>query len=224
MEGRTIRAKTAVGRLPLHIALFNNMSCEIIEMLLDAENDRQPDLMSEGIYQWDHGMLPIHIACLNGLDSKIIKLLADRDAKLLADRHLTLWEDREAKSTLFAKLKIGKKSAALASSGPQASLIQNSDQNNMRKDELDEDTEFLSGMRPLHLCLLTKSNESCRVLLLAEKQHSQKKGSNRRGIQQQAVMVDEMNERTCLHLAVRVVHHVIHVVSSLFTPLTFGSV
>ncbi len=209
--GVTVRAKTAVGRLPLHIALFDSMPYDIIEMLLDAEHDSgSSDLKPEGIYQWDHGMLPIHIACLNGLDSEILKLLVHRDA---------------SGESLFAKLE-KRNEFEIAESKPssvsfaQDALIQNCDRGMVFDDNdekyryLDADTAFLSGMRSLHVCLMTKSTESCRVLLQAEKQHSHQGGASRRTRQKRAEMCDEMNKRTCLHLAVRILF-------SIGTPCSF---
>ena len=55
-EGSNIRTKTAIGRLPLHIAIEKKLPIGVIELLLGAD--------AMAVYVMFNGKLPIHIACL----------------------------------------------------------------------------------------------------------------------------------------------------------------
>ena len=65
--------------MPLHVALLNRMSSEVIELLLEADTTVISDPPSQGLlitdenslYQWGHGMLPLHMACLCGRDTRL---------------------------------------------------------------------------------------------------------------------------------------------------------
>ena len=207
-KGQTIRARTKAGRMPLHVALLNRVSSEVIELLLEADTTVIGDSSSRGLlltgenslYQWDHGMLPLHMACLGGRDTRTVKLLLDRDTR---------------GRTLFQQLK-GPQKNENSGMGSRLPAAMNGvrDHNPMKKRNTMEnertaksrflsiDSQYLSGCRALHLSLLRKSAETSRLLLQTEKNisHIQKTSSSKR--QERALMKYEICNRTCLHLAV----------------------
>ena len=197
--------------MPLHVALLNRMSSEVIELLLEADTTVISDSPSQGLlitdenslYQWDHGMLPLHMACLCGRDTRTVKLLLDRDT-----RGRTLFQQ------LKGKPQTNENSAPRMGSNLPAAMNGVRDHNPMKKRNTMEnegtaksrflsiDSQYLSGCRALHLSLLRKSAEISRHLLQTEKNisHIQKTSSSKR--QERALMKYEICNRTCLHLAV----------------------
>jgi ankyrin repeat protein len=65
-RGLNIQARTAIGRLPLHIAIEKKVPTEVIKLLLPNETVYENIrllLPNETVYEKFNGKLPIHIAC-----------------------------------------------------------------------------------------------------------------------------------------------------------------
>lgn len=79
-DKKSLRKKSKVGRLPVHMAIEENVDSNIVEVILgnsSARNDQDPDILSPF-----KGKLPIHFALLNKECSEgTIELLLDKDAK-----------------------------------------------------------------------------------------------------------------------------------------------
>jgi len=74
IETLSVRKRSLIGRLPLHMAIEEKMHPDVVDLLLEKGNE-------EDIYTRFAGLLPIHLACLNGSDCKTIKILLEKDQR-----------------------------------------------------------------------------------------------------------------------------------------------